>query len=557
MMLFRKKFGISVAAFLAMCAIIAQPIMSHASNSDIDSNSVQAVVKEETGENSEVGTFASANPGVSSDADIDAEMFTRQLTESGTPVIKIASTTQMLNYIKNRKSIFGRNLPLVKITAVDNSNLKYFPEIKDQGSLGSCTTWASVYYQMSYAVNKALNRDGKLEENTFSPTWVYNMVNNGENIGTYYSDVLAVLSEIGAVSATSCPIQVDDRGANIRNLHATKENFLEASKYKVSEFYNIELGNRQYDTVVTNNSDVDLDVIKKALVLGEVLSATTYSDNWNRQTIEANEWVKENNKYLGETIITKCDGYVSGSHRVTIVGFNDDIWVDINQNGCIEKAEKGAFKIANSWGKNSDNNGFVWMSYDAINKISAVEDSENVTMTSNMRELGLSDVVGFKVDVNEEDNDVFLNIDMATDNAGEVAVNIIVKDRTTGEEINNYNPIPFTYSTTFQNIGVNAFDGTYNENAEGNFYIDLSNVVEGITKDNLDNYDFEISISDSYDDASCLKVNNVKLYIKSTDTYIDTALNEKVQLNYRALNIKYGSENSASLTDVYEPEAVG
>ena len=143
------------------------------------------------------------------------------------------------------------------------------------------------------------------------------------------------------------------------------------------------------------------------------------------------------------------------------------------------------------------------------------------------------------VDVDGSNNDVFLNVDMATDNAGEVAVRVIARKKEQSKIIGEYDPIPFMYSSTFQNLDVYAFDGTYNEYAQGSFYIDLSNVVEGLTKDNLCDYDFEFIISDSYEDASSLKVNNVKLYIKSTDTYLDTALNSQTKLNYNALNIKY------------------
>lgn len=35
---------------------------------------------------------------------------------------------------------------------------------------------------------------------------------------------------------------------------------------------------------------------------------------------------------------------------MTLVGYNDNIWVDINGNGIVDNGEKGAFKIANSWG---------------------------------------------------------------------------------------------------------------------------------------------------------------------------------------------------------------
>ena len=513
----------------------------------------------------ETKTF-NKDSSIKSDADIDIEMLKKQLGSIGKPVVTIDSTTQMFNLIANRKKLYSRNLPAlpeelpeqeVNVTKVDNSATKYFPKIEDQGELNSCTAWASVYYQMSYMVNKELDRDGKLEVNTFSPIWVYNMINDGSNNGTFYSDVLAVLAEVGAVPTPCVPLEYRDRGENIRNLHAKKANFMLASKYKVSQFYAIDLKNRDNDTVVTNNDDRDLETIKQALLMGEILSATTYSDNWNRDIIKSSDFNKENNDYVGETIVTRCDGYYAGAHRITIVGFDDNIWVDINQNGIVENGEKGAFKIANSWGPESDNNGFIWISYDALNKVSSVPDSDNVILTSLAREAALFDVVGFKVDVNGQDNDVFLNINMATDNAGEVAVNIVAKDKTTGVIVGDYNPIPFAYSTTIQNIGVNAFDGTYNEYAEGNFYIDLSNAVKGLSKDNFNNYDWEITIVDLYEDASRLKVNNVDFYIKSTDNYIDTAVNETVELNWNALNINFGSINNMSLSEIKYPEAVG
>ena len=58
---------------------------------------------------------------------------------------------------------------------------------------------------MSYAVNKALDRDSKYSKNVFSPSWIYTLANEGENSGNYYSDILKILSEIGAVPMTKAP----------------------------------------------------------------------------------------------------------------------------------------------------------------------------------------------------------------------------------------------------------------------------------------------------------------------------------------------------------------
>jgi len=56
---------------------------------------------------------------------------------------------------------------------------------------------------------------------------------------------------------------------------------------------------------------------------------------------------------------------------MTIVGYNDNIWCDINENGNVDSGEKGAIKIANSWG-NWSNGGFAWVAYDALSNYTAV-----------------------------------------------------------------------------------------------------------------------------------------------------------------------------------------
>src|SRR5512142_1992889 len=65
---------------------------------------------------------------------------------------------------------------------VDNSALKYFPPIRNQGLIGSCAAFATTYTQLSYMT--AFERDLDIrsnEDNTnkYSPKWSYNMVNGG------------------------------------------------------------------------------------------------------------------------------------------------------------------------------------------------------------------------------------------------------------------------------------------------------------------------------------------------------------------------------------------
>src|ERR1019366_9519523 len=84
------------------------------------------------------------------------------------------------------------------------------------------------------------------------------------------------------------------------------------------------------------------------------------------------------NACAGQPVCVQCDSDRSGGHAMTIVGYNDDLWVDINGNGKVDPGEKGAFKIVNSWGNaewpqgSGNTTGFAWISYDALKAHSAV-----------------------------------------------------------------------------------------------------------------------------------------------------------------------------------------
>ncbi len=65
-------------------------------------------------------------------------------------------------------------------------------------------------------------------------------------------------------------------------------------------------------------------------------------------------------------------------HSMPVVGYNEDIWVDLNKNGIAEPEEKGAFKMANSKGTEFGNAGYIWISYDAFRETSAVPPVEDV-----------------------------------------------------------------------------------------------------------------------------------------------------------------------------------
>lgn len=241
---------------------------------------------------------------------------------------------------------------------VDNSQLKYFPPIRSQGSLNSCGSFSGVYYAMTHMYAMAKNLDAKNGGDTFrlSPKWAYNMINGGSNSGTWYFWAYDIGLSHGISSWAEFPY---DSNYLAWNLDPTT---WENSLYRRFD---------QYGYVDSTNTDAGITQVKQMLLNGYVLNIPTYINSWVWQTIGNNPATTDDDAYVGKKIATWVNG-TNGYHAMTVVGYNDNIWVDINGNGVVDTGEKGAFRIANSWGTGWGEAGFAWMSYDALKNPSAV-----------------------------------------------------------------------------------------------------------------------------------------------------------------------------------------
>jgi hypothetical protein len=244
---------------------------------------------------------------------------------------------------------------------IDLSSTKYFPPIFDQGYIGSCDWFAVVYYQMTYLFNRAYDRSAD-SGTTFSPKFGYNVLNNG---GVYpynirVDDVYKFSLKHGSATMADFPYDM-----NYKPWCTDAEIWKKALNYRLETFSHFTCNNsdRTADYSLPD-STAWLREIKKLLSGGEVLviQSTTFSGS-RFKAIGDDPAINEDDKYVGEQII--YSGNNGPDHTLALVGYNDFIWVDLNGDGIVQSDEKGALKIADSFGTNSysHNKGFLWMAY--------------------------------------------------------------------------------------------------------------------------------------------------------------------------------------------------
>lgn len=252
----------------------------------------------------------------------------------------------------------------------DISTSAYFPPIKSQGIVGSCSAFSIVYYQFTYEANKLNKRSSASAANQYSPQWAYygTYYKSESNQGVRCSDVYNFVRDHGALNMVDNPYESNFNASLPLVTDEAKMRAALNTRIVDSHNYSI-LGS---GTPITGNTDTDLNTIKSFLNANKVLRAGS-SFNF--------DMAKTDNGYV---FYRNADSEEPG-HSFVIVGYNDNISYDVNKDGKIEAAEKGAFKIANSWGSGWGNNGYMWILYDTLNEVSAISGNWEKSLKGNRK----------------------------------------------------------------------------------------------------------------------------------------------------------------------------
>lgn len=193
----------------------------------------------------------------------------------------------------------------------------HMPPPGHQGQIGSCAAWATAYALRSYQENLERGWGADSDSEVFSPSFLYNLFTDGEDTGSHFPGLFALLEERGCATLASMPYTED------LSVQPDEEALEEAREFRIASYARLDPSNVQG--------------IKAVLAGGEpvVFAATVYQDFVS---------------YSGGVYrLRGAPPY--GGHGMTLVGYDDEL---------------GAFRLINSWGRSWGDGGYAWIDYDTF-----------------------------------------------------------------------------------------------------------------------------------------------------------------------------------------------
>ncbi|MBS3816932.1 MAG: Ig-like domain-containing protein [Candidatus Thermoplasmatota archaeon] len=220
----------------------------------------------------------------------------------------------------------------------DLSAEPYFPEIGNQGSQGSCSSWSAAYYNNGYIQAKEHNwtdaGDGN-HDHLLSPAWIYNKLSGGSDSGSSIGEPFSYMESVGTATLAAHPYDDSDiYGFGGEMAWRT------APRYRISGYTSISYSESNLKSYIDQGKPISFGI-----------NGDAYPDG------------------LGENDDTLTADEYSGTmnHANTVVGYDD------NHQSPDGSYSGTAFKVANSWGKSWgeewDGDGFFWATPGALSEM--------------------------------------------------------------------------------------------------------------------------------------------------------------------------------------------
>ena len=222
------------------------------------------------------------------------------------------------------------------------------PPIGDQGNQGSCVGWATSYYLKTWW-EKREHPSWNLDDTryVFSPAFVYNQINGGQDQGAFFEDAFPLLENSGDVDIEEFPY--DDLDYTTQPSATEKE---AAKQYRIP-------GSPKWGYLFTNDVnwgglgpfDNSLTEVKSLLDSGRplVFGIPIFSDFPDTEGNPSSPFYD----YGG----WNPDSDYLGGHAVYIAGYDDSVG-----------GGEGGFLMVNSWGSGWNGNGQLYLSYEFARK---------------------------------------------------------------------------------------------------------------------------------------------------------------------------------------------
>ncbi|EDM25406.1 hypothetical protein LNTAR_09741 [Lentisphaera araneosa HTCC2155] len=343
---------------------------------------------------------------------------------------------------------------------VDNSENKAWQGIGDQGRTNSCSQEGTVAGMLSYEINAYRNRDGRKAENSLPSHFSWNFFNKAKNGGAEMIHGLETAYTIGIPSQKLYGGRYNDLVGHWPNGYGI---WHDAMKNRIAA----------YDFVkVTTPEKLQF---AKAWIHNH--AGWFKSRGGGMLTIDATGLGDEKIKQIpkrsheaGKHIWTDW-GSKYGGHVMCVVGYDDEVGYDVNNDGkitndldinndgevTIADYERGAFIVANSWGKNWADEGKVYVLYRCLMSRSSFWDRGPFMAYAVPSNRQPRATIRFKALHNKRDN---------------IQLGLSLIDR------NNNKRYEMNTHAMFQNSGAVPLGGPGEENKDFEWGIDLTRLVE-------------------------------------------------------------------------------